>query len=71
MSPAPETSKLSAETVLSEVQMAAGDLQTISDILISIGHDPNIEILHGWMSFFGRSVGEVADRILNVTGRLV
>ena len=60
---------ISADTFKHEVQTAAGDLQTVSDILISIGHAPDIQILHGWLQFFGRAIEAIADHLLEQAGR--
>jgi hypothetical protein len=65
----PEGWPISAASFKAEVEMAAGDLQTVSDILISIGH-ADLEVLSGWLKFFGRSVGTIADHLLEQAGRV-
>ena len=56
MSKEPDSGPISASTFKCEVQTAAGDLQTVADILVQIGHAPDIQILHGWLQFFGRAI---------------
>ena len=70
MSKEQSTAPTSAGSFKYEVEEAAGDLQTISAILIAIGHETNIEVHHGWLSFFGRSVEAVAEHLLEEAERL-
>lgn len=69
MSKEPDTAPVSASMFKYEVQTAAGDLQTIADIMVSIGHAPDIQILHGWLQFFGRAIEAIADHLLEQAGR--
>ena len=69
MSRTTSTQKLSPETVQAEVQMAVGDLETVSAILIAMGH-ADIEVHRGWLQFFGRSIEFISENLKDVTGRL-
>ena len=69
MSKEPDTAPVSASMFKYEVETAAGDLQTVSNILISIGHASDIEILPGWLQFFGRAIEAIADHLLEQAGR--
>ena len=63
-----ETGPLSAAAFRCEVQILAGDLQTVSNILIQISH-ADIELQHGWMSFFGRAIEGIAEQLEELSRR--
>ena len=68
MSKEPDTGPISADTFKHEVRGAAGDLQTVSDILVSLSH-PDIELQHGWMAFFGRAIEGIAEQLEELSKR--
>jgi hypothetical protein len=58
-----------ADTLRTEMRIAAGDLGNIGSIMLHLGRNvPSDEIQPGWFEFFGRAVEGVSTALEAVAG---